>query len=74
MKELRAQLHLSRNMLLIILGISRATFTQMENGNRKVTAVMCLNSVYYLEYQQIRFCMDRNLVSQLLYSLAVLKV
>jgi transcriptional regulator with XRE-family HTH domain len=38
MKELRAQLHLSQEYVANYLGISRATFTQMENGNRKVTA------------------------------------
>jgi transcriptional regulator with XRE-family HTH domain len=38
MKELRTQLHLSQEYVAHYLGISRATFTQMENGNRKVTA------------------------------------
>lgn len=38
MKELRTQLHLSQEYVANYLGINRATFTQMENGNRKVTA------------------------------------
>lgn len=38
MKELRTQLHLSQEYVANYLGISRATFTQMENGNRKITA------------------------------------
>ena len=37
-KELRTQLHLSQEYVANYLGINRATFTQMENGNRKVTA------------------------------------
>ena len=38
MRELRTQLHLSQEYVAKYLGINRATFTQMENGNRKVTA------------------------------------
>lgn len=38
MKEFRTQLHLSQEYVANYLGINRATFTQMENGNRKVTA------------------------------------
>lgn len=37
-KELRAQLHLSQDYVARYLGISRSTYTQMENGNRKVLA------------------------------------
>ena len=37
-KELRTQLHLSQEYVANYLGINRATFTQLENGNRKVTA------------------------------------
>jgi transcriptional regulator with XRE-family HTH domain len=37
-KELRTQLHLSQEYVANYLGISRATFTQMENDNRKITA------------------------------------
>lgn len=38
MKELRTQLHLSQEYVANFLGINRATFTQMENGKRKITA------------------------------------
>ena len=38
MRELRTQLHLSQEYVAKYLGINRATFTQMENGNRKVPA------------------------------------
>ena len=38
MKELRTQLHLSQEYVANFLGINRATFTQMENGNRRITA------------------------------------
>ena len=37
-KELRTQLHLSQNYVARYLGINRATYTQMENGKRKVLA------------------------------------
>ena len=37
-KELRIQLNLSQDYVAKILGISRSTYTQMENGNRKVLA------------------------------------
>lgn len=37
-KELRTQLHLSQEYVANYLGINRTTFTQLENGNRKVTA------------------------------------
>ena len=37
-KELRNQLHLSQDYVAKYLGISRSTYTQMENGNRKVLA------------------------------------
>lgn len=37
-KELRTQLHLSQDYVAKFLGISRSTYTQMENGNRKVLA------------------------------------
>ena len=37
-KELRNQLHLSQNYVAKHLGVSRATVTQMENGNRKILA------------------------------------
>lgn len=37
-KELRTQLHLSQDYVARYLGVSRTTFTQMENGNRKVSA------------------------------------
>ena len=36
--ELRKELHLSKDYVAKYLGISRSTYTQMENGNRKVTA------------------------------------
>ena len=37
-KELRTQLNLSQDYVAKFLGISRSTYTQMENGNRKVLA------------------------------------
>ncbi len=37
-KALRTQLHLSQDYVAKFLGISRSTYTQMENGNRKVLA------------------------------------
>ncbi len=37
-KEYRNQLHLSQVYVANYLGINRATYTQMENGNRKITA------------------------------------
>ena len=37
-KEFRNQLHLSQEYVANFLGINRATYTQMENGKRKVTA------------------------------------
>ena len=37
-KELRNQLHLSQDYVAKYLGINRSTYTQMENGNRKVLA------------------------------------
>jgi transcriptional regulator with XRE-family HTH domain len=37
-KELRTQLHLSQEYVANYLGLNRTSFTQLENGNRKVTA------------------------------------
>lgn len=37
-KELRTQLHLSQDYVAKFLGLSRSTYTQMENGKRKVLA------------------------------------
>ena len=37
-KELRNQLHLSQDYVAKHLGINRSTYTQMENGKRKVLA------------------------------------
>ena len=37
-KELRTQLHLSQDYVASFLGVSRSTYTQMENGKRKVLA------------------------------------
>ena len=37
-KELRTQLHLSQEYVANYLGLNRSSFTQLENGNRKVTA------------------------------------
>lgn len=37
-KELRTQLHLSQDYVAKYLGVNRATFSQMENGNRKILA------------------------------------
>jgi transcriptional regulator with XRE-family HTH domain len=37
-KEMRNQLHLSQDYVAKHLGISRSTYTQMENGKRKVLA------------------------------------
>ena len=37
-KEYRNQMHLSQSYVANYLDVNRATYTQMENGNRKVTA------------------------------------
>lgn len=37
-KELRNNMHLSQEYVASYLGMNRATFTQLENGKRKVTA------------------------------------
>ncbi len=37
-KDYRSQAHLSQEYVADYLGINRSTFTQMENGNRKITA------------------------------------
>lgn len=37
-KSLRTQLHLSQDYVAKYLGVSRSTFTQIENGNRKILA------------------------------------
>ncbi len=37
-KNMRTQLHLSQDYVAKYLGVSRSTFTQMENGNRKILA------------------------------------
>lgn len=37
-KALRTELHLSQNYVAKYLGVSRSTYSQMENGNRKVIA------------------------------------
>lgn len=37
-RDSRTRLHLSQEYVASYLGISRASFTQMENGNRKITA------------------------------------
>lgn len=37
-KELRTQMHLSQDYVAKFLGINRSTYTQMENGKRKVLA------------------------------------
>lgn len=37
-KELRNQLHLSQDYVAKYLGINRSSYTQMENGKRKVLA------------------------------------
>ncbi|NMA17819.1 MAG: helix-turn-helix transcriptional regulator [Clostridiaceae bacterium] len=37
-RELRSQFNLSQDYVARYLGINRATFTQMENGNRKIYA------------------------------------
>lgn len=37
-KKLRNKLHLSQEYVSKYLGVSRATYTQMENGNRKILA------------------------------------
>ena len=37
-KELRTQLHLSQDYVAKYLGLNRSTYTQMENGKRKVLA------------------------------------
>ncbi len=37
-KNFRNQLHLSQEYVANFLGLNRATYTQMENGKRKITA------------------------------------
>lgn len=37
-KDMRRRLHLSQEYVAKQLGVSRSTFTQMENGNRKILA------------------------------------
>ena len=37
-KNLRNRFHLSQEYVANYLGLNRSTYTQMENGNRKVTA------------------------------------
>ena len=37
-RKLRTQLNLSQDYVAKYLGVSRSTYTQMENGNRKVLA------------------------------------
>lgn len=37
-KKFRNQLHLSQEYVANVLGINRATYTQMENSKRKITA------------------------------------
>ena len=37
-KDLRLRMHLSQEYVAKYLGVSRSTFTQMENGNRKILA------------------------------------
>ena len=37
-KEMRNQLHLSQDYVANFLGINRSTYTQMENGKRKILA------------------------------------
>ncbi len=37
-RQKRVQLHLSQDQAAKALGVSRSTFTQMENGNRKILA------------------------------------
>lgn len=37
-KELRTKMHLSQDYVATCLGMNRATFSQLENGNRKITA------------------------------------
>lgn len=37
-KNFRNQLHLSQEYVANFLGINRSTYTQMENGKRKITA------------------------------------
>lgn len=37
-KELRLEMHLSQEYVAKFLGVNRSTYTQMENGNRKILA------------------------------------
>ncbi|MBQ0054953.1 MAG: helix-turn-helix transcriptional regulator [Synergistaceae bacterium] len=37
-KQFRSQLHLSQEYVANFLGINRASFSQLENGNRKLSA------------------------------------
>lgn len=38
LKEYRTQMHLSQEYVAAYLGVNRSTYTQMENGNRKISA------------------------------------
>ena len=62
-KELRMGLHLSQDYVAKFLGISRSTYTQMENGNRKVLAeeVAQLSSLFGVSADSI---LGENTISQ----------
>ena len=54
-KELRNKLHLSQEYVAKYLGINRASYTQIENGNRRITVdeVIKLSKLYGLSTDSI---------------------
>ena len=54
-KDLRNKLHLSQEYVARYLGINRASYTQIENGNRRITVdeVIKLSKLYGLSTDSI---------------------
>lgn len=62
-KSLRTQMHLSQNYVAKYLGVSRSTFTQMENGNRKILAEE-ISKLSVLFGVSVNAILDENELSQ----------
>lgn len=62
-KSLRKQMHLSQNYVAKYLGVSRSTFTQMENGNRKILAEE-ISKLSVLFGVSVNTILDENELSQ----------
>ncbi len=62
-KKLRTQMNLSQDYVAKYLGVSRSTFTQMENGNRKILAdeISKLSTLFGVSVNAI---LDENELSQ----------